>query len=227
MTSDLATHLQLIKLVIAYTLVGAFFFTVVVTCLSLIYKNIFVRPTQQSKLFTILIVELIVICVGSFANFLEFNPVSAQREIERPLREDISTANVSASQTKGKLQEQVLYGLKPQAEALATLLLKQAKEKGIELILISGYRSPEQQLELYAKKLSGVKLSTHNTGLAFDVAIVENGKLMFDDKKRYDEVGRIGKNLGLIWGGDSRVTPDSLHFETEEAKAALKQLGGT
>jgi len=74
--------MDLIKLVIAWTLVGAFIFTVVVTCLSLVGLVRFQEGAQQKKLFWVLIVELVVGCVGAFLDGLRFNPVRVQGEVE-------------------------------------------------------------------------------------------------------------------------------------------------
>lgn len=224
MEAELAGHIQLIKLAIAYTLLGAFVFTVVVVCLSLVRRGVIVTASQQKKLFAVLIVEIVIICTGSFSNMLELNPRSAQRKIENPLRNEIHTANEALRRSRAKLNEEVLAGLAPTAAGLALLLLKKAHEQDIEVTLIAGYRSPEQQEELFAKGLTKAQRSTHNTGLAFDVAIVEGDKLVFSGEK-YKLLGIIGKKLGLVWGGDRKEFTDLPHFETEDAREALKKLG--
>lgn len=73
-------HIEIIKLIIAYTLAGAFVFTVIITCISLIYP-IFKEPAQQRKLFYTLIIELVVICLGFFSNVLAFDPQHAEKQI--------------------------------------------------------------------------------------------------------------------------------------------------
>ncbi len=80
---DSTVHASIIKLAISYTLLGAFIFTVVATCLSLIGIVKFVYPKQQNKLFGVLIVELIVICLGVFSNFLNLNPRSPVEPINK------------------------------------------------------------------------------------------------------------------------------------------------
>ena len=54
------SHFTLIQLMIAYTLTGAFIFTVVVTCCSLVGWIKLADKRQQNKLFYTLIVELCV-----------------------------------------------------------------------------------------------------------------------------------------------------------------------
>ncbi len=74
-------QLLILKLVIAYTLVGAFVFTVIVTCLSLVGWVRLADDSQQRKLFTILIVELVVGCVAWFFQFLALDPGAIAKEI--------------------------------------------------------------------------------------------------------------------------------------------------
>jgi len=95
-------HAGIIKLIIAYTLVGAFVFTVIITCLSLVGWIRFADPTQQRKLFVALIVELVVICLGSFANLLKFDPKQVQKEVQAPLAKTVSTL----SNTTAKLEQE-------------------------------------------------------------------------------------------------------------------------
>lgn len=60
---------------------GAFIFTLIITCISLIRPDAIPNKSQQRKLFTTLIVELVVICLGSFSNFLTFAPREVQEDI--------------------------------------------------------------------------------------------------------------------------------------------------
>jgi len=77
-------HKEIITLIITYTFTGAIVFTVIVTCLSMVGIIKFADKEQQKKLFSILIVELIVIAVGVFSGFLEFNPKQAVESVEKP-----------------------------------------------------------------------------------------------------------------------------------------------
>ncbi len=90
------THIELIKLIVAYTLTGAFVFTVAMTCLSLIGRIRFASEAQQKKLFYVLILELTVVCVGFFSDFLKFNPSKVQEAILRDgMSAPYSTAKAS------------------------------------------------------------------------------------------------------------------------------------
>jgi hypothetical protein len=74
-------HLQIIQLIIAYTLVGAFVFTVVITCMSLVGWIKFANKKQQQKLFAALIIQLVIGCVGFFTQLLKFNPTTVANEL--------------------------------------------------------------------------------------------------------------------------------------------------
>ncbi|HUA67078.1 MAG TPA: hypothetical protein VMA13_00905 [Candidatus Saccharimonadales bacterium] len=74
-------HVQIIQLVVAYTLLGAFVFTVAITCFSLVGWIKFANKKQQQKLFAVLIVQLIIGCVGFFTRLLQFNPKSVANEL--------------------------------------------------------------------------------------------------------------------------------------------------
>jgi hypothetical protein len=75
-------HPEIVRLVITYTLVGAFVFTAIATCLSLVGIIKFSQEDQQRKLFYVLIVELTVGCVGVFFDFISLNPTSVAKDIE-------------------------------------------------------------------------------------------------------------------------------------------------
>ena len=71
------------------------------------------------------------------------------------------------------------------------------------------------------KTITDVRVSTHQFGLAFDVALKgQKGGVHWDVKADinakggtdYDELGKLGESLGLIWGGRFRRR-DLVHFE--------------
>jgi peptidoglycan LD-endopeptidase CwlK len=65
------------------------------------------------------------------------------------------------------------------------------------------------------------RFSSHNTGLAFDVAIIKDGKLLFDGVD-FDILGTLGEELGLVWGGRNKLLRDRPHFQTLGAADALR-----
>jgi uncharacterized protein YcbK (DUF882 family)/energy-coupling factor transporter ATP-binding protein EcfA2 len=133
------------------------------------------------------------------------------------------TAEKQSNEAGEKLSENVLVGLKPEAAELARKLIGRAHQNGIEIRLTSGYRSADTQASLYARGFTATKFSTHNTGLAFDIAIVRDGALIIEDPD-YDKVGLLGEELGLIWGGSWKGFADKPHFETKDAKEYLMKL---
>lgn len=122
-----------------------------------------------------------------------------------------------------------LERLQPKAAELARQLVSKAKEKSIEIRIISGLRTIEEQEALYARgrtqpglKVTTPRRSVHNTGLAFDIGIFKEDRYV-NDSPDYNTVGQIGKELGLIWGGDWKIA-DPPHFETADAQDALRKL---
>jgi hypothetical protein len=103
----------------------------------------------------------------------------------------------------------ILRELQPRAASLAKELIDKAKEKAIDARLVSGMRSLAEQEELYARGrtkpgpiITNAKISVHNTGLAFDVGVFKNGEYV-PEGPEYAILGQIGKQIGLVWGGDS------------------------
>ncbi|MCX2863682.1 M15 family metallopeptidase [Paucibacter sp. PLA-PC-4] len=142
----------------------------------------------------------------------------------------LAAASTEATQARSTLEKGVLDGLQPSARELASRFLDAAKARDLPLTLVAGYRSPEQQLALYAKGRSepgnlvtNARVSVHNTGLAFDVAFRKGDTVSWEDEKAFRIAAALGKDLGLVWGGDSRF-PDLPHFETRDAQDALKKL---
>lgn len=72
MTSNI-DHTLMIQLAVAYTLVGALIFTVIVTCLSLVGVIKIPDKKQQNQLFMALILELVVGSVAFFVGFLKLD----------------------------------------------------------------------------------------------------------------------------------------------------------
>lgn len=122
----------------------------------------------------------------------------------------------------------ILWGLKgpdsllPQANDAYGRLSKRMSDLGMDIYFVSGFRTAKEQDELYSKgrytpgtKVTNAKglQSYHNYCIAFDVAF-----------KRYnwrpphfwwDVLGREGKKLGLLWGGDFG---DNGHFRYDVGK---------
>ena len=135
---------------------------------------------------------------------------------------DLQASEQETRKARGDLQTQVLLGLKPEAALLATRLLEKAKSVGIRLRLVAGYRSAAEQAELKEKRQVSSLFSSHMTGLAFDVVVIKDGQSVFD-RESYAPVGALGKELGLVWGGNFNI-PDLMHFETLGARDELNRV---
>ena len=100
-------------------------------------------------------------------------------------------------------------------------------ERGIPFMFTCTYRSQEDQDSLYAQgrtkpgpKVTWVQHSRHTDRIAFDIAILRDGKPTWDtkadvnedDRPDYEQAGIIGESLGMKWGGRWK-TPDYPHFE--------------
>jgi peptidoglycan L-alanyl-D-glutamate endopeptidase CwlK len=120
--------------------------------------------------------------------------------------------------------------LHPDLQAIARAFLSKALNDGIEVLITCTYRSSAEQDELYAQgrtkpglKVTNVKGggSKHNFTIngkpaskAFDVVPMVNGKLIWDAKHpSWQKLGKIGKDLGLTWGGSWVSFKDYPHFE--------------
>jgi len=67
-------HQDLIKIVIAWACAGAFVFTLLITCASLVGLVKLADKKQQNKLFAALILEIAIVGVGTFSDLLRFTP---------------------------------------------------------------------------------------------------------------------------------------------------------
>jgi len=119
--------------------------------------------------------------------------------------------------------------LHPVARKIVAEFINAAEELGYKLRITETYRTIQRQDELYAKgrpngsivtnARGNPKSSKHQFGIAFDC--VENdypsrGKSGFDENypmSRWQEIGKIGKSFGFIWGGNFRKLFDGPHFE--------------
>ena len=111
--------------------------------------------------------------------------------------------------------------LHPWLKYKLSLVLNRCAKVGIYLIITEGFRTVEYQDSLYAKgrtKKGNIVTnakgkdyqSQHQWGIAFDIAINDN-KLLYDTTT-IKKVAKIGKKLGLAWGGDWISPVDMPHF---------------
>ena len=128
----------------------------------------------------------------------------------------------------------------PQLQELANKLLIECKKQGLIVKLGECFRSVDEQNALYAQgrtkpgsivtNAKGISYSSmHQWGVAFDV-IRNDGKGAYNDSDGwFSKVGKIGKALGLEWGGDWTSPVDKPHFQLPQwgsTPSKLKQLYG-
>ncbi|HWK52763.1 MAG TPA: M15 family metallopeptidase [Hyphomicrobiales bacterium] len=117
--------------------------------------------------------------------------------------------------------EKNIATLLPEVRPLARALVHKAAAAGIQIKVLSGLRTYEEQDALYAqgRTASGNKVtnakggySNHNFGIAFDVGVFEGTRYLGDSPK-YKAVGALGMELGLEWGGNWKSIVDQPHFQ--------------
>jgi hypothetical protein len=105
--------------------------------------------------------------------------------------------------------------------------LARLTEAKIPIIIVETLRTHEEHLVNLAKGTSWTLYSKHIDGLAIDIAPYETYQLYGADKLQWDaedpiwqEIGKIGKSLNLVWGGDWDQK-DMGHFE---ASSLMKKV---
>lgn len=115
-----------------------------------------------------------------------------------------------------------------EVQPLARALVHKAALGGIQIKILSGFRSYAEQDELYAlgRTKPGEKVtnargghSNHNFGIAFDIGVFEGNKYLTDSVK-YKAVGALGMDMGLEWGGSWKTIVDQPHFQLRPAWAS-------
>lgn len=108
--------------------------------------------------------------------------------------------------------------LHPRVQPYAWKLIALAAANGIQIKAISGLRSYAEQNALYEQGRSKPGpivtnarggYSSHNFGTAFDIGIFKGAQYV-PESSDYAVVGKLGKSIGLAWGGDWS-SPDEPH----------------
>ncbi|WP_042357130.1 M15 family metallopeptidase [Bacillus rubiinfantis] len=135
--------------------------------------------------------------------------------------------------TESKKNQAVPYPteLHPIVAERSKQLIQQTAKKGIVVVITDGYRSAEDQDQLYAKgRTAPGEIVTyakggesfHNFGLAIDFALKTSaGKIIWDrqydgnknGKADWTEVVETAKGIGFEWGGDWPQFKDYPHLE--------------
>lgn len=137
-----------------------------------------------------------------------------------------------------------LSDLAPDVRGVVEAFLAEAAMRGFDLSVVSTLRSCADQGTsggpvtvggMVIKRASGCR-SWHVWGRAVDVQI--KGEPVSMSSSRYRELGALGKQMGLEWGGDFVSNPDPIHFQypggldiktlcpvPEQCEQALKDAG--
>lgn len=114
-----------------------------------------------------------------------------------------------------------LSSLNPYVASLARRFLALTREKGLDVRITTAFRSWDEEDRLFAQgRTTPGQIVTnarggdsyHNWGLAFDAAPFENGQISTDQEK-FMEMGRLGMQVGLKWGGTFKDLKDYPHFQ--------------
>jgi len=163
-----------------------------------------------------------------------------KRKVDKPEKQESKKAGENNVKNNNQEIEKVwdkntqnkIKSLDPKIQLKTAQFINQIEEKlGIKLRITHGYRSIEEQNKLYEQgrtktgdKVTNAKggSSYHNYGLAFDVVEIKDGKAIWDNPK-WDEIAKIGKELGFEWGGDFKSIVDKPHFQMTDGKS-IKDL---
>jgi peptidoglycan LD-endopeptidase CwlK len=142
------------------------------------------------------------------------------RVADTPVHEAVSAVD--------ERSERNIATLLPEVRATARALVEKAAVNGIQIKVISGSRTFEEQDALFAKGRTAPGdivtnarggFSNHNFGIAFDVGVFSGGKYLPESPK-YKAVGVLGMELGLEWGGNWTSIVDQPHFQLRPTWAA-------
>lgn len=125
-------------------------------------------------------------------------------------------------------EETLIAGLHPDLQVKARAHREKA---GFPILFTAGRRSWSEQIHEYEKGRARTSdgwvvvdpsrvvtfalpvQAPHCRGAAYDIVPIVNEKEAWDRLDLFAELGRIGKLLGLVWGGDFQKIKDCPHFE--------------
>lgn len=89
-----------------------------------------------------------------------------------------------------------------------------------DFVITEGLRSPARQQRLVDERKSRTMNSRHLTGHAIDLAVLVDGRAIWDIKE-YQELAlhikAVAKELKIpiVWGGDWKTFVDAVHYELD------------
>jgi hypothetical protein len=155
---------------------------------------------------------------------------SAQKpsQVPQPVQKSFpepSAGNVELSQRTQSMISQLIPEFQPQVAEL----MRRGLAAGLRPEITEGYRAQERQEALYEQGRSKpgpivtwTKESMHTKRMAVDIAqLDENGKITYKTTPGFwEQMGEIGKSLGMNWGGDWKKNKDLPHFQYKPKSSA-------
>jgi len=132
------------------------------------------------------------------------------------------------------MSELLIEGLVPELAEKARLHRSIAEHMGIDIVFTSGRRTWAEQIEAYGRGrqrsesgwivVNPAEIVTfalpdqapHCRGAAYDIVPVVAERLAWGRLDLFEELGKIGLGIGLVWGGSWRKLKDMPHFELKE-----------
>lgn len=167
------------------------------------------------------------------------NNVTGAQEKQLFNQADVTKTNLQAKAEEiprmDATSERRLAEVNPQLANRIRAAAADLKAQGINVMVTSGYRSFEEQNELYAQgrtkpgdivtKAKGGQ-SLHNYGLAVDLVPLDaNGQPNWNaSESTWQKIGAAGKKQGLEWGGDWTSFKDRPHFQMTAGRSTTSLL---
>ncbi|GAF11830.1 phage endolysin [Bacillus sp. JCM 19046] len=209
------------------------------------------RSFLKSFIFLFVCVALLIFMVFYINRDEAFNGVESDSFIDITHIENTLAQFISSDKPEVEIEE-IIYaeGLHPIIEEKTEQLIEHAAAVGIDLMITDGFRSIEEQNELFRQgRSAGGKIVTnamggqslHNFGLAVDYALLnQSGQPIWDltydgnnnGEPDWFEVAELAKDLGFEWGGDWTDFVDFPHLQMtfgytiEEIQQALLEAEG-
>lgn len=129
----------------------------------------------------------------------------------------------------------------PKLIELSKKLVSACRGQGLIIGIGESFRTKEEQDALYAKgrtapgnivtNAKGSSYSSHHQwGTAFDIYRNDGKGVYKDSDGFFEKVGKVGKSIGLEWGGDWKSPVDKPHFQLPDwgsTTTKLKKMYGT
>ena len=127
--------------------------------------------------------------------------------------------------------EKHILSLSVYAQEEARLFMLRAYDAGINLKIISGTRTYEEQNKLFrqgrygnpGRRITNARggRSNHNFGIAWDVAIFSQSGRYLTANTHYDELAEIVEAEGVEWGGNWNNFYDPSHYQVTTVKPKI------